>query len=88
MSNKVMSNLKVLREQCGFNQSQIAKFIGVDQSYISKIEGGERKITVDMLEKLCTLYGVTMSDIHSDNIGRKRGICIAFRTSSGTGLVL
>ena len=82
MNNTVTNNLKKLREQCGFNQSQIANFIGVDQSLISKIESGDRKITIDVLEKLCTLYGITMSEIHEEDISINKEMSIDFRTTS------
>ena len=81
MNNAVTNNLKKLREQCGFNQSQIANFIGVEQSLISKIESGDKKIAIDVVEKLCTLYGVTMSEIHEEDISIKK-MSTDFKTTS------
>ncbi len=49
--------IKALREKTGFSQSQIADFLDLDQSYISKIENGERSISVDLLEKIASLFG-------------------------------
>lgn len=49
--------LKVLREQAGLRQCQIADFLGVDQTFISKVETGERNLKVDQLETLLNLYG-------------------------------
>ena len=34
----VGKKFKVLREQCGFTQEQLAQYLNVDQSYISKCE--------------------------------------------------
>lgn len=53
--------LKLLREQAGLRQGQIAEFLGVTQTYISKVETGERNLTVDQLESLATLYGYSLS---------------------------
>lgn len=55
------SRLKALREQCGFTQSMVASYLDVDQSLISKAEGGTRALTADMLEKLAALYGVQVA---------------------------
>jgi transcriptional regulator with XRE-family HTH domain len=57
------NKVKMLREKSALNQTQIAKFLGVDQSYISKCEKGERQFNVDSLEKLCNLFGCMLSDL-------------------------
>jgi transcriptional regulator with XRE-family HTH domain len=59
----VGSKVKRLREKSGLSQIQIAKFLGVDQSYISKCEKDERQFNVDSLEKLCNLFGCSMPDL-------------------------
>ena len=65
MANIIGNNIKTLRDGMGFNQSTIARFLNVDQSLISKIEKGERILSVDMLEKLACLFGVSINDIDS-----------------------
>ena len=50
-----------LREGSRFTQSQIAEYLGVDQSYISKCEKGERQFSVSILEKLAFLFGCEVS---------------------------
>lgn len=49
-----------LRNKCGFTQSMVAEYLGVDQSYISKCEKGERQFSVDILEKAAELFGCTI----------------------------
>jgi transcriptional regulator with XRE-family HTH domain len=39
-------HLKALRDRAGLTQVQIAERLGLDQSYISKIERGERYVDV------------------------------------------
>ena len=46
-----------LRNRCGFTQSMVAEYLGVDQSYISKCEKGERQFSADILEKAAELFG-------------------------------
>jgi len=62
---KIGRQIKAYREAFGINQTQIARFLGVDQSYISKIEKGERQISVNFLENLCDLFGCQLSDLDS-----------------------
>jgi transcriptional regulator with XRE-family HTH domain len=49
-----------LRNRSGLTQSQIAEFLDVDQSYISKCEKNERQFSVDILEKAAELFGCTL----------------------------
>lgn len=49
--------IKELRESSGFRQEHIAEYLGVTQTYISKVETGERNMTADQLEKILNLYG-------------------------------
>ena len=49
-----------LRKKSGLTQSQIAHFLDVDQSYISKCEKNERQFSVDVLEKAAELFGCTV----------------------------
>lgn len=55
------ATIKSLRENSGFTQKNIANFLKVDQSLISKFESGERPISADMLDKLAALFGISMS---------------------------
>jgi transcriptional regulator with XRE-family HTH domain len=72
--------LKQLREQSSFTQSNIASFLGVDQSLISKFETGERGIASELLERYACLLGVQMSEIHGGTAGVKP-LSIALRAT-------
>lgn len=80
MNNIIGKNIKMLREGMGVNQLTIARFLNVDQSLISKIEKGERNASVDMLEKLSCLFGVTIDDIESNDL-EASNLSIAFRAN-------
>lgn len=55
--NLVNQRFKELRDNSNLTQAQLADFLNIDQSYISKFEKGERNISVDILEKVCDLFG-------------------------------
>lgn len=73
--------VKGLREMAGLSQAQIAKFLDIDQSTISKCEKGERQFQIDQLERLGNLFGCSLADLVNEEI-EARPLCIAFRADS------
>ena len=57
----INEKLKEAREATGLLQSQIADYLGVTQSFISKVENGERNLTVDQLESVVSLFGHSLA---------------------------
>lgn len=81
MINKIIGeNIRALRENAGFTQSNLASFMKVDQSLISKVEKGERSLSTDMLEKLSALFGVTVEQMESQTMVTSK-LSFAFRGS-------
>lgn len=74
----VYEKLKLMREQSGLRQGQIAAYLGVTQTFISKVETGERNLTVDQLENLVNLYGYSLSAFENA-ISETRPIQFAYR---------
>lgn len=68
MNTNLANNLKYLRELFGYNQQEIAEFLKVDQSLISKFEKGERTISSDVINSLACLYGVKVEDLENSNV--------------------
>lgn len=56
---KYPTRLKEVRKLNNYTQQQIAEYLQVDQSLISKIEKGTRRINMTQFDKLCQLYDVT-----------------------------
>ena len=81
MTNIIGENIKILRERMGLSQTNIAQFLNVGQSLISKVEKGERNISSDMLEKIACLFGVTVEDIENGKI-EASNLSFAFRAIS------
>lgn len=63
--------MKELREQANLRQNQVAAYLGVDQSYLSKMETGERAVAVEQLERLAELYGCDLEMFENPNIDIK-----------------
>lgn len=69
MTNTMIGQkVKALREKADLSQGQIAQFLGVDQSNISKCEKGERQFQVDHLERLGSLFGVSLGDLMNEEM--------------------
>lgn len=60
---KILSELLYrVRVSAGLKQSDIAEKLGVPQSFVSKIESGERQIDVVELQQLCEAIGITLTE--------------------------
>lgn len=60
MAERTMNTrLKALRKESRITQEQLAQFLGVDQSMITKLENGSRSFNVTMIDKICSLFGCT-----------------------------
>jgi transcriptional regulator with XRE-family HTH domain len=63
MNVSVGSKVRSLRESAGLSQEQVAQFLCIDQSTISKLENGERRFQIDQLEQLGSLFGCALGDL-------------------------
>lgn len=75
------NNIKKLREQIGLSQKNIAEYLNVDQSLISKIESGERSLSIDLLEKLSNLFCCPLKKLLADG-SLELKVEFAFRTNN------
>ena len=57
------SNLKEYREQKGLLQKEVANAIGVHPSNYSKMEKGERDVSIEVADKLAKYYGLTLDQL-------------------------
>jgi transcriptional regulator with XRE-family HTH domain len=69
-----------LRKQIGLTQKQMADFLDIDQSYISKIESGERSVPLEVAEKMSLLCGYDPSYFFSDE--QIEGLNVSFRANT------
>lgn len=52
----LVERLKRARKEAGLEQEEAAKLLGVSQSYISKMESGQRRIDIVQLKRFAKLY--------------------------------
>ncbi len=78
----VSSNIRLFRENGGYKQEDIAKYLGVPREVISYYETGSRKVPLNNLEKLADLFGVSLLDLLEENTDlTKSKVLIAFRAN-------
>lgn len=58
-SENLINNLINQRELKNWSQAELARRVGMDSSYISKIESGTRKVSSNELDKFAEVFGVS-----------------------------
>ncbi len=59
---RMIDRLRQARLGAGLKQSDVAKMLSKPQSYVSKVENGERRIDPVELRRLAKLYGKGLDD--------------------------
>lgn len=54
--------LRKAREKAGLTQHQLAKHLGEDQSFVSKVERRERRLDLEELRRYCAAVGVSVAE--------------------------
>lgn len=54
-----LEQLRNARERKGLTQTQVAERLGQTQSFVSKVERGERRIDIVELRAICSAIGVS-----------------------------
>ena len=52
----IIEQLKKARNDAGFDQEKVAELLGKTQSYVSKIEAGQRRIDIVQLKEFAKIY--------------------------------
>lgn len=68
MEKIVRQNFKNIRKKIGISQEEMANYLNLEQSSISKFENGERTLQISHLEKACCLFGININDLFKENL--------------------
>jgi len=60
------NRIREIRKLKNVTVSWLADEIGVAQSFVSGIENGTKKCSLENLDKICTALGITLSDFFAD----------------------
>ena len=53
---RIVEKLKVARNEVGYNQKMVAKLLWKSQSYVSKVEAGQRNIDIVEIKNFAEIY--------------------------------
>lgn len=59
----IADNLKTYREQKGLLQKEVANAVNVHPSNYSKMEKGERDVSIEVADKLAKYFGITLDEL-------------------------
>jgi transcriptional regulator with XRE-family HTH domain len=65
--------LRETRERAGITQVEVAEKIGETQSYVSKVERGERRLDIVQLQAFCRAMKTTLSAFVAEFEATTRG---------------
>lgn len=73
-------NIKMLRENSGYTQEQVAVFLGINRSAYANYEAGVRSVPLSVMESVASLFGVDLSVLFEEDAEsvKSRLLC-AFR---------
>ncbi len=55
-----LNKIKTLRKYLGLTQVEFADILEIKQNHLSNIEKGERNITLDIAQKLCNYFDLSL----------------------------
>lgn len=81
-----MNRVKQLREEKHITQEKLAKAVGIDRTTISKVESGERELTLDHLQRISKFFDVSFDYVLGTSNERKNTIQIIDMTNAKDGV--
>jgi len=62
LKNVFSSNVRKYRLELELSQEELAEMVGVHRTYIGSVERGERNVTINVIEKICTAFKRPITD--------------------------
>lgn len=70
------SQLQVLRVKNGLTQVQLAEILHVSQNFLSAVERGKKKASLNFYLEAANYFKVTLDYLFADNLNEKKNILI------------
>ncbi|MBR5652785.1 MAG: helix-turn-helix transcriptional regulator [Prevotella sp.] len=84
-SYSVGEYLRKLRQQLGYTQEEVSRFLGISQPAYLKYENGATEVSDEMLKQLAQLYHVNADDLFQRKMSvLAADIAFAFRKDKGS----
>ena len=84
--NKLHDTIKLLRNKAGFSQDSIADVLGINQSSYAKIERGETELTLSRLQKIATLFNISVIELLTYDNNKEYGSLIVNNNQNSIGV--
>ncbi|MBE6994437.1 MAG: helix-turn-helix transcriptional regulator [Ruminococcaceae bacterium] len=83
INKRIGANIQFLREDNGYTQDRLSELIGITPNHLSAIERGVSGISLENLQKLSELLGVSIDSIfYGDNRDNNEELTIAKRITN------
>lgn len=63
-----MLRIKKARKKSGLTQLQLAKKVGINREYLSRIENNHSAPSLDLLKRIANVLGISIKDLIEDEI--------------------
>lgn len=63
-----MLRIKKARKKSGLTQLQLAKKVGINREYLSRIENNHSDPSLDLLKRIANVLGISIKDLIEDEI--------------------
>lgn len=60
---RIGANIQAAREHANYTQEELSEIIGITPNHLSAIERGASGVSLETLEKLCYLFGVSADSL-------------------------
>ncbi len=76
----VGKNLKLFRDSADYKQQEVADKLDIDRGAYANFESGNREMPFKLLQKVCEIYGIGLSDLFEEDVALvEKEMIFAFR---------
>ena len=69
MQPNIRHRIRALRLQKGITTEELSKRMGISRPFYSQLEHGRRRMSVDYLEMIARILGVSVAELYSEDRG-------------------